>query len=92
MTSDKRLTKMEWLLDVIYAIRRIGEEATLPEIYKQVAATREKLPMEWQAAIRATINRHSSTSSCYVPGSPDVFKSVCRGTWRLRLPTLWHRG
>ena len=67
-------------------MRRVGEEATLPDIYNQIAASRGTLPVEWQSTIRATIYAHSSDSSAYVSGSPDVFKWVSRGIWRLRRP------
>ena len=75
-----------WLGEVILAVRKLGDEASLQQIYKYIQSRRRTLPPEWQAAIRATIYHHSSDSPARQPHSPDVFYKAGRGIWGLRHP------
>jgi len=71
-----------WLPDVILALRELGGEASLNDIYRKMLTQRgqrEGLPPEWRSAVRATIYAHSSDAKAYVPGNPDVFCRACRG-------------
>ena len=75
-----------WLYDIATVMKVLGGSATLQQIYRAVRERRENQPPEWRAEIRSTIYRHSKDSPAYVPGNPDMFRSVGRGEWGLRFP------
>jgi hypothetical protein len=67
------------------ALRTLGGEASLSEIYACVAHQRSPLPKTWQAIIRNTIESHSSDSDNF--RSEDLFYSSGgrgSGRWGLR--------
>jgi hypothetical protein len=74
-----------WKSDVIAALRSLGGEADLREIYAAVSARRHPLPESWQAIIRQVIESHSSDSNVFK--GEDVFYSaggIGSGRWGLR--------
>ncbi|QNO36703.1 hypothetical protein H4J02_09390 [Protaetiibacter sp. SSC-01] len=76
-----------WKSDVIAALRSLGGEANLSDIYAAVAARRRTLPESWQAIVRQVIESHSSDSNNFK--GKDVFYSaggIGSGRWGLRRP------
>jgi hypothetical protein len=78
--------KMRWVDDIVTALKRLGGEATLDEIYRTTKAIREaqgrSVTQQWQATIRRTLEDHSSDSANY--RAENLFRIVGRGTWALR--------
>ena len=74
-----------WKDDIVDAVRRLGGEASLSEIYKEVARRRSPLPQSWQAIIRNRIESHSSDSDNF-NGEDLFYSSGGRGSgrWGLR--------
>lgn len=69
--------------DIIQALKNLGGEATLNQIYNEVELIRTvPLPINWQANIRGTIEDHSSDS--YRFKGKDYFQRVKKGVWALR--------
>ncbi len=77
---------MTWLREIIIAMRPLGGKGRLNQIYHQIEANRSHLPDNWKAAVRTTIQEHSSDARRYVEGNPDVFCHISRGVWGLRDP------
>lgn len=78
--------KIRWVDDVKTALRRMGGEASLHEIYKSVEKIRSNsgrsTPKTLEATIRRTIEDHSEDSENFrVPKS--IFRRTGRGRWRL---------
>lgn len=83
-----------WLDEVIDALRELGGEGQLSQIYARV---RERGVMDfeanvhWEDRIRGTIETHSSDSAAFNPNNDDLFQSVNglgQGRWRLRQPVV----
>jgi len=75
-----------WAEDIAEALRNLGGEATLEEIYHEASVIRDApLPDTVDQTIRDAIQRHSSDSQKFQGGS-DYFYSVPdeRGVWGLR--------
>jgi hypothetical protein len=50
-----------WVEDIVQALRNLGGQATLNQIYDEVKRIRtEPLPANYQASIRERIEAHSS--------------------------------
>jgi hypothetical protein len=79
-----------WLTDLVQAFRELEEKpggvVWLRNLYEWAALHRPERPKNYDSAIRATIQRHSSDAKDYESGAPDVFRKVGRGGWALRLP------
>lgn len=72
-----------WLEDIVQALKNLGGQATLNQIYDEVKRIRtEPLPVNYQAIIRERIEAHSSDSA-YFKGM-DLFRKVAKGVWALR--------
>lgn len=72
-----------WVQDIIQALKNLGGQATLAEIYEEVRAIRTRpLPENFKAIIRERIEAHSSDSA-YFKGK-DYFKKIGKGVWALR--------
>ena len=78
--------KMRWVDDIVTALRRLGGQASLDEIYRATKAIRQasdrSLTRQWQATIRRTLEDHSSDSANH--RAEDLFRIVKRGVWALR--------
>jgi hypothetical protein len=69
--------------DIIQALRNLGGQATLKEIYAEVERIRTSpLPKTWHASIRGRIEDNSSDSESFK--GKDYFRKVGKGTWALR--------
>ena len=86
--------RSEWLRIVVRALEQIGRPAHLREIYEAVAEIVQKerpdrIPGKLMQTIQSAIYQHSSDSTKFRAGYPDVFKQEpCRrsrsGEWGLR--------
>ena len=56
--------------NVIRAMKAIGGQGTLPQIYKAYQQIELALPPEWKAEVRGTIYHNSSDAPAHVPGNP----------------------
>ena len=78
--------KIRWVDDIIAALRDLGGEATLADIYDAVRIRRKtdgrSVTREYKATIRRTLEDHSSDSANH--RSDDLFALVDRGIWALR--------
>ncbi len=69
--------------DVIKALKNLGGQATLSDIYSEVERIRTApMPKSWQASIRQAIESHSSDSHVFL--GKDDFRKLGKGTWALR--------
>lgn len=77
---------MRWVDDIVTALKRLGGEASLDEIYRTTKAIRQgagrSLPPTFEAVIRRTLEDHSSDSANY--RAEDLFRLAGRGMWALR--------
>lgn len=72
-----------WVEDIIKALKNLGGQATLSQIYEEVKRIRtEPLPETYKASIRERIEAHSSDSSNFK--GKDHFQKVEKGVWALR--------
>lgn len=72
-----------WVEDIVRALRNLGGQATLNQIYDEVKRIRtEPLPANYQASIRERIEAHSSDSANFK--GKDLFRKVDKGVWALR--------
>jgi hypothetical protein len=68
-----------WVEDVVEALRNLGGEAKLEELYHEVSMVRdEPLPRSVDEPVRGTIYKHSSDSEAYEESNTDYF--VHRGS------------
>ena len=78
--------KMRWVDDIVTALKRLGGEASLDEIYRTTKAIRQSagrsLPRTLEAVVRRTLEDHSSDSANY--RAENLFRLVGRGIWALR--------
>jgi hypothetical protein len=76
-----------WREDVETVLRELGGQASLTKIYTRIRKVRtSRLPKNWRAATRQTLETHSSHSANF-GGKYDLFYSVDglgRGVWGLR--------
>ena len=74
-----------WVEDVLQALKNLGGQATLSQIYEEVKRIRQvPLTQTWQASIRERLEAHSSDSENF--RGTDYFRKVGKGTWALRNP------
>lgn len=74
-----------WKEEIVEALRALGGQANLADIYAQISRQRQPLSSAWQATVRQTIERHSSDSDNFK--GEDLFYSVNglgEGDWGLR--------
>ncbi len=78
--------KMRWVDDIVTALKRLGGQASLDEIYRTTKSIRQdsgrSLPRTFEAVVRRTLEDHSSDSANH--RAEDLFRIVGRGTWALR--------
>lgn len=77
---------LTWRDEISMALRSLGGQGTLREIYDRIQATTTRdLPENWKACIRYTIQLNSSDTETFQHGSgTDVFQRIGRGLWKLR--------
>jgi hypothetical protein len=77
--------KRNWRDEIAGAIRALGGEASLLQIYQflETNSTRARTG-NWQAIVRYNINRNSSDTETFKYGGVDMFRRVERGRWALR--------
>jgi hypothetical protein len=77
---------MRWVDDIVTALKRLGGEASLDEIYRTTKAIRQaagrSVTPQWQATIRRTLEDHSSDSANF--RAENLFRIANRGIWALR--------
>jgi hypothetical protein len=82
------LLKKTWLEWIVEAMKDLGGEASLTDLYERLRLIRqEPFSKEWKATVRKTIESHSSDSENFTEGSDDLFRSVSgkgAGIWSLR--------
>ena len=67
-----------WVEDIIQALKNLGGQASLVQIYEEVKRIRtEPLPDTYKASIRERIEAHSSDSSNFK--GKDYFRKVEKG-------------
>ena len=72
-----------WVEDIIQALKNLGGQATLNQIYEEVARIREgSLHSNYKASIRERIEAHSSDSRNFQ--GKDYFQKITKGVWALR--------
>jgi len=72
-----------WVEDIIQALKNLGGQASLVQIYEEVKRIRtEPLPDTYKASIRERIEAHSSDSSNFK--GKDYFRKVQKGVWALK--------
>lgn len=72
-----------WVEDIVQALKNLGGQATLAQIYEEVKRIRtEPLPDTYKASIRERIEAHSSDSSNFK--GKDYFRKVEKGVWALK--------
>jgi len=75
-----------WVEDVIQALKNLGGQATLNQIYDEVRRIRQgSLPKMWQHIIQDTIYQHSSDTQKFQGN--DLFRKVDKGVWSIRKQT-----
>lgn len=89
-TPEDGLTKMLWRQDVAGALRDLGGEAHLSEIYDRVRKRRleggRSVPTELEAIVRRELENNSSDAGAYT-GKRDWFRTVDglgKGRWALK--------
>jgi hypothetical protein len=79
-----------WLDDTITALKNLGGEAHLNDIFKEVKRIRKTLSPSWTRTIQKELERHSSDSIVWnskYRGKEDLFysaKGIGQGVWGLR--------
>jgi len=72
-----------WVEDIVQALRNLGGQAPLEEIYEEVKRIRKKpLPATYKSSIRVRSEDFSSDSACFK--GEDLFRKVSKGVWALR--------
>ncbi len=79
-----------WIEEIVEAMTELGGKAQYKKLYEKIKK-RDQMNFlanpNWTAAIRQTIEYHSSDSSVFKPNKKDIFYSVNglgHGTWGLR--------
>ena len=82
----------KWIPWIVQALRDLGGEASLAEIYKRIETIHPgPLSKAWQATVRNRIESYSSDSDNFAPARPDLFhctRGKGQGQWGLR-PGAW---
>ena len=75
---------ISWKSEIVHAIRDIGGEVTLDQIYDYIESkTHRVMSPSWKSSVRKTIYLHSSDTKIF-NGNEDLFKKVGRGKWSLK--------
>lgn len=78
--------KIRWVDDIMVALRELGGEANLSDIYDAVRIRRKiagrSVTREYKATVRRTLEDHSSDSANH--RADDLFALVGRGVWAIR--------
>jgi hypothetical protein len=84
------LGKIRWVDDVVTALRKLGGEASLHQIYQTVERLRKSAgrscPKTLEATVRRTLENHSSDSGNWLERA-DIFQMPYgkhKGVWALR--------
>lgn len=88
LSSSKRRGELvpTWVEDIIQALKNLGSQATLSQIYEEVRRIRQgPLPKMWQHIIQDTIYQHSSDTQKFQGN--DLFRKVDKGVWSIRKQT-----
>jgi hypothetical protein len=73
-----------WKDEVVNAIRGVGGEAHMIDIYNYIEQhTKRELPQSWKASVRKTLQSYCSSMKQYL-GGEDLFVHVDTGRWGLR--------
>lgn len=79
---------MGWREDIIQALQNLGGEAVLADIYRETrkirTASGQSIPEAFDQTVQGTLERNSSSSENWRPGTLDVFQKVDRGRWAIR--------
>lgn len=76
--------KSTWTNEVVEALKKLGGQATLDEIYNFIKShTKRELPPSWKSLIRKSIYQYSSDREIFL-GKDDLFERVDKGIWKLR--------
>lgn len=70
-----------WRDRVLEAIKALGGEGTLDQIYARIAAKADKLAPTWEATVRRTLGDHCRDSAHFT--GTELFSNPTKGTWRL---------
>lgn len=74
----------KWAYRVVAALRSLGGEATLTDLYAQVRRdTDEKLTRHWHSTVRETLQSYCPESR-YFNGKEALFEHKKHGIWALR--------
>jgi hypothetical protein len=87
MATNPTAASNTWLSDIVTAMRHLGGQATLSELYDELIQMRLNLPDSWKEVISRVIQNHSSDASDFNPSFTDLFYSVSglgAGRWGLR--------
>ncbi len=77
--------KRSWKDEIIAALRSLGGEASLANIYDQIESNSiRNLPENWKAIVRYTLQLYSSDTDTFKAGGEDLFRHLGRGQWGLR--------
>ncbi len=72
-----------WIEDINQALKNLGGQANLNQIYDEVSRIRQgPLPKMWQHIIQDTIYQHSSDTQKFQGN--DLFHKIDKGVWALR--------
>jgi uncharacterized protein YutE (UPF0331/DUF86 family) len=78
-----------WKDEIINALKALGGEANLAEIYDYIENNSHRnLPKTWQATIRYTLQLNSSDTVTFKKGGTDLFQHLSKGRWGLRTSTV----
>jgi uncharacterized protein YutE (UPF0331/DUF86 family) len=82
-----RALKRSWKEEIFNAIKELGDEANLADIYDYIESNSyRRLPSSWKATVRYILQLYSSDTETY-KGGDDLFRHVDRGRWGLRNPS-----
>lgn len=73
-----------WSKEVYFAIKALGGNGSLKDIYKQVESqTQRRLFGSWRTSVRRAIYSNSSDVELY-NGKHDIYEQVSDGVWKIR--------
>ncbi len=80
-----RALKRSWKDEVVVALRALGGEASLSEIYDFIENNSiRNLPETWKATVRYTLQLNSSDTETFKRGGEDLFRHLGKGRWGLK--------
>lgn len=73
-----------WSRDVYFAMKGIGGEGSLEDIYRTISDTStRKFSTNWRSTVRKAIYTNSSDADLF-DGRFDIYKKIRKGTWMIR--------